>query len=356
VSKIREEHVMRNHNSLLAGAAALVLLLGAASAAAQPGQTNVDERARAEAERRAGELAKERAEAERFAAERGREAERLAEERERDGERLATESELESELREAREEMQEAAREVARLSSELAAPFVDGIARGYRFAGQRAMLGIGIEDTERGVRVASVSPNGPAAEAGLEIGDTITAIDGAELADARVAGGGRQSPSEVFLRQMTNVDAGDGVELRVLSENGKERDVTVTVREISPRIFGDVPKGPQRGYSYSYRGPGSWLFRSNPWSELQLITLTPALGKYFGTDKGLLIVRGPESGVLGLRDGDVILDIGGREPTTPEHAMRILGSFEAGEPLKITIMREQRRQTLDVQIPAASTG
>ena len=89
---------------------------------------------------------------------------------------------------------------------------------------------------------------------------------------------------------------------------------------------------------------------------MQLVTLTPALGKYFGTDKGLLVVRGPESAALGLRDGDVILDIGGREPTTPEHAMRILGSFEAGEPLKITIMREQRRQTLDVKIPADRSG
>ena len=87
---------------------------------------------------------------------------------------------------------------------------MDGVARGFRFAGQRAMLGIGIEDTERGVRVASVSPNGPAADAGLKVGDTIVAIDGAELADTRVAGGGKQSPSELLLAQMANVDAGRG--------------------------------------------------------------------------------------------------------------------------------------------------
>jgi hypothetical protein len=333
---------MRNQNSFLAGAAALLLVLGASSAAAQQGQT-VDERTRVEAERRAGELAKERAEAERLAAQGEREQAR------RRADDSASRRDLERELAEAREEMQETAREVARLSSELAAPFVDGIARGFRFAGQRAMLGIGIEDTERGVRVASVSPNGPAAQAGLKIGDTILAIDDAELADARVAAGGRQSPSEVFLAQMANVDAGDDVELRVLSENGAERDVTVRVREISPRAFADMPKGTNRSYSYRYPG---WPFRSSPWSAMQLVTLTPALGKYFGADKGLLIVRGPESGVLGLRDGDVILDIGGREPTTPEHAMRILGSFEAGEPLNITIMREQRRQTLKVEIPA----
>ena len=52
-------------------------------------------------------------------------------------------------------------------------------------AGQRAMLGFVTEDVERGVRVASVTPNGPAAEAGLEVGDTITEIDGAALTDTR---------------------------------------------------------------------------------------------------------------------------------------------------------------------------
>jgi S1-C subfamily serine protease len=89
---------------------------------------------------------------------------------------------------------------------------------------------------------------------------------------------------------------------------------------------------------------------------MQLVPLTAALGTYFGTSKGLLVVRGPESDVLGLRDGDVILDIGGREPTTPEHAIRILGSFEPGEAMKITVMREKRRQTLDVKVPAQGDG
>jgi len=279
-------------------------------------------------------------------------------EREQQRQKLEAEQErqrdsVEQQLEKAREQMQEAARQVARLSSQLAAPFVDGVARGFRFAGQRAMLGLGIEDTERGVRVASVSPNGPAAAAGLKVGDTITAIDGAGLADTRIAGGGKQSPSELLLAQMANVDAGETVQLRVLNESGAERDVTVKADEISPHAFVGVPNPKGPNYSYSYRGPNNWPFHSSSaWSQMQLLTLTPALGKYFATDKGLLVVRGPESSAIGLRDGDVILDIGGREPTTPEHAIRILGSFEAGEPLKITIMREQRRQTIEAKIPA----
>jgi hypothetical protein len=96
--------------------------------------------------------------------------------------------------------------------------------------------------------------------------------------------------------------------------------------------------------------------RSSLWAGMQLAALTPALGAYFGTDKGLLVLRGPGNDVLGLRDGDVILDIGGREPSGPEHALRILASFERGETLRIAIMREQRRQVLELQIPLDPAG
>ena len=295
----------------------------------------------AEQQRAAAERAAERAQAE---AERQRAAQDADSRRERAG--------VESDLQRARDELQKAAQEVARLSNQLAAPFVTDVARQFRFAGQRAMLGIGIEDTDRGVRVASVSPNGPAAAAGLVVGDTIVSIDGAELADNRAAGGGKQSPSEILLAQMANVDPGEDVELRVGNVQGVERDVTVRVRDVSPHTWA----APFNDFAFSYKGPGSWFARASPWSQMQLVTLTPALGAYFGTSKGLLVVRGPQNDALGIQDGDVILDIGGREPTAPEHALRILGSFEDGEPLKVTVMRNQRRQTLDIKIPADSSA
>ena len=54
---------------------------------------------------------------------------------------------------------------------------------------------------------------------------------------------------------------------------------------------------------------------------------------------------------LELQDGDVILEIGGREPNSTQHAMRILMSFEPGERLGLTIMRNQQRQTLEIRLP-----
>ncbi len=255
---------------------------------------------------------------------------------------------LERELARAREELQRAAAEVARLSGQLTAPVVDDVRRRFRYAGQRAMLGVGIDDADNGVRVRSVTPGGPAAEAGLEVGDTIVAIEGAALKSASST----QSPSELLLAQMANVDPGEEVTLRV-THDGKQRDAKVRAREVEPRQFFTFNGGPGNA-GVVLRGPvwQGFFGQSGPWSQMQLVTLTPDLGAYFGTPKGILVVRGPDKAPLGLKDGDVILDIGGREPTSPEHALRILSSFAAGEKLKVTVMRKQRRETLDLTMPA----
>jgi serine protease Do len=92
------------------------------------------------------------------------------------------------------------------------------------------------------------------------------------------------------------------------------------------------------------RIPASWL-------DAELVTLNPELGEYFGTTKGILVVRAPREGTLGLRSGDVILSIGGREPSSPSHALRILRSYEAGERVNIEVMREKRRQTVTATVP-----
>jgi hypothetical protein len=143
------------------------------------------------------------------------------------------------------------------------------------------------------------------------------------------------------------------VKLHVINEAGAERDVTVKPRPMATNFFVSTPAPPGAPGAFSFSGPNNfWFFGQNPWSQMQLVPLTSGLGSYFGTTKGLLVVRAPEDATLQLKDGDVILDIGGREPTSPEHAMRILGSFQKGEPLKITIMRNKSKQTLDVKLPA----
>jgi S1-C subfamily serine protease len=195
-----------------------------------------------------------------------------------------------------------------------------------------------------------VTPNGPAASAGVRVGDTIVAIDGASL----VAQPGQESAAtETLLSRMNDVESGDKVDLRILRD-GDYRDVEVTIRgDGGFWTFGALPKLQQP----RLRLDGKWspwtsvLVRSRPWSDFEFVTLTAELGEYFGTSKGLLVVSAPDANDLGFRDGDVILDIGGREPQSPEHAFRILGSFAPGESLRVSIMRKQARQTLEIKIP-----
>ena len=63
------------------------------------------------------------------------------------------------------------------------------------------------------------------------------------------------------------------------------------------------------------------------------------------------VVKAPADSALPLKSGDVILAIDGRKPTSPEHAMRILRSYEGGEAVKLDIMRQKRRTTATWTVP-----
>jgi S1-C subfamily serine protease len=97
-------------------------------------------------------------------------------------------------------------------------------------------------------------------------------------------------------------------------------------------------------------GPGRG-FRS-----LELVSMTPKLGQYFGTDKGLLVVRAPEGAAGKLEEGDVIMTIGGRTPENPRHAFRILGSYQPSEKVKVEVLRQRKRMNLDVDVPETDDG
>ena len=94
-----------------------------------------------------------------------------------------------------------------------------------------------------------------------------------------------------------------------------------------------------------------WIDHDGGFGSMEMVKLTDRLGSYFGTDEGLLIVRAPNNEELKLEDGDVILNIDGREPTSVSHALRILGSYQAGETLEIDIMRDKRKRTLEIVMP-----
>jgi C-terminal processing protease CtpA/Prc len=340
---------MRHATLLTCGTAALLGTIGLASTAAAQSQREREQQAQARVEAQAHQAEVQAQQAEVQA----RQAQVQAQQAQVQAQQDQAQDEqrrLQEELQRASDEMEEAAREVARLSMQLAEPFAREMSAKWGAFGRRARLGLNPEDTELGVRVAGVSPNGPAAEAGIEVGDVIVEIDGAALADPRVTSGGKQSPSELLLAQMRNVEPGGTVSLKLVRD-GQEREVEVQTAGREAFYLDALPALSAMPAMPAMPNPRVFVF-TNRWRDMQLAPLTPELGSYFGAQEGLLVVRGPDSDALGLRDGDVILDIGGRKPTTPEHAIRILSSFEEGETLRINIMRRQQRQTLEFALPS----
>ncbi len=268
----------------------------------------------------------------------------------------ARQVEAEERLKEAQARLEEAAREVAELSLEMRAAEMPDmrIVEQMKIRGNRAMLGINIGRSgadESGVAVAGVTPGGPADEAGIKVGDVLVRVDGQSLTD------GGSSGNRLLLEHMKTVQPGEEVEIE-LKRDGKTRKVTVETETFGPMVWAyggdDVPDfdivvAPEADVEYSGHHPGPDFYSS--WGRMELVTLTESLGDYFGTSEGLLVVRAPRDERLGLKDGDVIIRIGGREPTGPGHAMRILRSYEPGETVEIQIMRRKKRESLSVEVP-----
>ena len=339
---------------------AIALTLAGAAALAQDGEDELDARMQ-EAERR---LEQAEAEQARISAEERAEMARLAEQMKNDALELSRRHDLESEeyearMREAEARMAEAARQVAELSMRQL-PRVERIERVVR-ADRGPALGVTIGGGEddgpvEGVRILGVTPGGAAEEAGLRAGDVITSINGESLsADSKGAATDR------LLDFMKGIEEGDELDIGYL-RNGRSAAVTLTPRPIDARVFafqfdGENFTMPEFELHTAPGAPGApgggylWLGHDGGFGDMEMVKLTRRLGSYFGTDEGLLVVRAPSNEALKLEDGDVILNIDGRTPNSVSHALRILGSYQAGEAMKIEVMRDKRKRTLDVEMP-----
>jgi len=259
-----------------------------------------------------------------------------------------SEADRQRELEQAQRQLEEAAREVARLSAEISGPLVKEIRRIHMGAPDRPMLGVNIgrdEPGTQGVRVLSVSPGGPAAEAGVVAGDLIVALGDRKLQSNRdlIVGMGTFKP-------------GEKVKLGLL-RGGERKEVDVLLRPAEdllflgdPGLHGLLPPGAP-GVPGIHGGSHFAHFLLGPWGDAEFLAVTPRLGRYFGTDKGLLVVRPPAVAGDELEEGDVILSIGGREPQDPGHALRILGSYQPGESVGLELMRDRKRREVVLRIP-----
>ncbi len=254
----------------------------------------------------------------------------------------ADEAKLEEQLDAARKQLDAAARQVAELTARLSRPVIESFTD-WDMDGMhgRAIIGAQLEATAggQGARVREVSPGGPAAEAGIRAGDVIVAVNGSEVKG--------ENPARQVMRLMRPVKPDSKVSVRVLRD-GSARDFTVVARAAPGYFFAEFPDfSPEL-----LPGPRGPLLLHGSVMDMELATLTPQLGRYFGSDKGVLVVRAPADGALKLEDGDVILAIDGRQPESGSHATRILASYQPGEKLTLRIVRMHKTLDVETTLPA----
>lgn len=265
--------------------------------------------------------------------------------------------ELQNELREVQRQLNEATRAERRAA-------VRVTPRAVIFPRNRARLGVTV-DTERnpardsiGAELSSVSPGGPAEQAGLRAGDIITTFNGERLTGRYPAAGEYESePGMKLVHFAQDLDDGDTVQVEYRRGTQRQR-ATIVARELEPENW----------YSYGFTvNPPSVRVEASPmvgelarslmfafgdhWLNMELVSLNPELGEYFGTNDGLLVIRASRDSTFNLRSGDVILRIDGRTPSSHSQLMRIFRSYSAGESVQIEIMRQKRRMTVTVTIP-----
>lgn len=231
---------------------------------------------------------------------------------------------------------------------------------------RRARLGLKVnlrarESDSLGAYVDAVTPNGPAAKAGIRSGDVITRVDGKSLlaGGPAVRGDDRESlPGLRLIELAATLEPNDTIPVEF--RRGNERKTVSVVTADEPNIlFRGRPDGRAFAFRYSPDGrtamrleeddifSGAPFLYGSPLAHLELAPLNPDLGQYFGAASGVLVISVPDESKLGLKGGDVVLTVDGRTPESPSHLLRILRSYDDAESFKAEVLRNRKRVSVE---------
>lgn len=196
------------------------------------------------------------------------------------------------------------------------------------------------------VVIESVSPDQAGARAGLQAGDVVLEFDGERVRSARQ-----------FVRLVRESAPDRAVQVRV-ARNGDRRDLTVTPTAQADAFFNreDLRGALDRlaDLPFEFDIPRVVLApRTRLGATLE--PLTPQLADYFGAKGGLLVssvAEGTPAARAGLKAGDVIASVNGREIASGADLTRELRSAEAREQVKLGIVRDKKTMELTAQIDA----
>lgn len=266
------------------------------------------------------------------------------------------------ELESAREELKRAAQELRRVAREQGFESPRAMAFQFMADENRAMLGVIMGRGPRkdgkllGVRVDAVTPGGGADKAGLKVGDVITGLNGKSIAQTK---DDDETPGRKLREMLDDLKVGDRIKVSYERE-GKNSEATVVASRMEPFNV-PIPPLPPMPPLMSFEDdeehdillPGMPRMRFGmgeraPW---QLVALDEHLAPYFKTQDGVLVTKAEPDNPYGLRSGDVIQKLDGETVKTPRDVFRQLRQVDAGDELRLDIVRSGKSETLKGRKP-----
>ena len=206
--------------------------------------------------------------------------------------------------------------------------------------GLRPYLGVGYETVEEGAHVVEVTPDSPADQAGLRVGDLILAVDGAPV--------GEGNPD--LAARVLEHKPWDEVELRV-QRGDEELELAVTLGarvDFEGRFHlppGESPMPP--GWHHPPEGwplPPDWEWPQQ-WPHLGVRIRQLEVGA-----EVLKVAPGSPADEAGLRAGDLILAMDDEEVTCETPLVVLIAAHEPGDAVVLTVERDGREQEIQVKL------
>jgi serine protease Do len=208
----------------------------------------------------------------------------------------------------------------------------------------RGWLGVGIQgmsrqlaesfglDQARGALVAQVTPDSPAAKAGVKAGDVILEFDGHPIRDS-----GDLPPL------VGNTRVGESAQIKVLRD-GKEKTLTAEIAQLADSGEAEAPadaSGEKRGSL-----------------GVAVADLTREQRQQLGIGEGGVVVTAVGEGPAaeaGIRRGDVLLRLGASTIENSRQLRELLAAAPAGKPIPILVRRGENTLFLAVE-PLSRNG
>ncbi len=204
-------------------------------------------------------------------------------------------------------------------------------------------------DEDGGVLIRQIVEDSPADEAGLQSGDIVTSVNGADVGTPRD-----------LTRLVRDHSAGDELKIRFVRD-GKNKTIEVKLGEQTEREYAHLGEA-RRHLSRAGRRVRELRFTAEH-GYLGVITqpVTGDLAEFFGVDGdgGALVSKVVEDSPaekLGLRAGDVIVEVDGKDVEDSDDLRSIVRRFDEAATVEVVWVRDRKERKGDVELEIRDTA